>query len=170
VANSRGHQEVISHWRLLTILADSSPFILPWYNTLKSLHPNWDISVVIPDSQKSWISKAFHIGEKITATFYDSKTGTTSSKQQSPEDWVLLNGLQFVVSSLIAGTPSTCTNIGLHHVSGEQDFDLVISGPNFGRNSSTVFTLGSGTIGGAMEAALVITICGHPNGSPDIRP
>jgi len=43
----------------------------------------------------------------------------------------------------------------LHHVAGEDLFDLVISGPNFGRNSSTVFTLGSGTIGGAMEAALV---------------
>jgi 5'/3'-nucleotidase SurE len=56
---------------------------------------------------------------------------------------------------LIVGTPSTCTNIGLHHVSGEAPFDLVISGPNFGRNSSTVFTLSSGTIGGAMEAALV---------------
>src|SRR5271155_790076 len=57
---------------------------------------------------------------------------------------------------LNTGTPSTCTNIGLHHVTGgEPPFDLVISGPNFGRNSSTVFTLGSGAIGGAMEAALV---------------
>ena len=56
---------------------------------------------------------------------------------------------------LIVGTPSTCTNIGLHHDSGEADFDLVISGPNFGRNSSTAFTLSSGTIGAAMEAALV---------------
>ena len=56
---------------------------------------------------------------------------------------------------LIVGTPSTCTNIGLHHVSGEANFDLVISGPNFGRNSSTAFTLSSGTVGAAMEAALV---------------
>src|SRR5271154_1322634 len=56
---------------------------------------------------------------------------------------------------LIIGTPSTCTNIGLHHVSGEADFDLVISGPNLGRNSSTAFTLSSGTIGAAIEAALV---------------
>jgi 5'/3'-nucleotidase SurE len=53
------------------------------------------------------------------------------------------------------GTPSTCANIGLHYVAGDTPYDLVISGPNFGRNSSTVFTLGSGTIGGAMEAALV---------------
>jgi 5'/3'-nucleotidase SurE len=166
--NFRVHQEVEFQLRLLTVV-DSSPFILPWYNTLKSLHPDWDISVVIPDSQKSWISKAFHIGEKITATFYDPKTGTTSSKQQSQEDWVLLNGFAVCPFQLIAGTPSTCTNIGLHHVSGEKDFDLVISGPNFGRNSSTVFTLGSGTIGGAMEAALVMCCMCFPNSSLDIK-
>jgi len=75
------------------IVAPASPFLLPWYNTLKELHPTWDISVVIPDSQKSWISKAFHIAEKITATFYDPKTGATSSTEQSPDNWVLLNGM-----------------------------------------------------------------------------
>jgi broad specificity polyphosphatase/5'/3'-nucleotidase SurE len=75
------------------IVARSSPFILPWYNTLKELHPTWDISVVIPDSQKSWISKAFHIAEKITATFFDPKTGATLSTEQSSDNWVLLNGL-----------------------------------------------------------------------------
>jgi tubulin---tyrosine ligase len=56
---------------------------------------------------------------------------------------------------LTTGTPSTCANIGLYHVSEEDEFDLVISGPNYGRNSSAVFTLSSGTIGAAMEAALV---------------
>jgi hypothetical protein len=73
-------------------VADSSPFILPWFKTLKALHPTWEISVVIPDSQKSWISKAFHIAEKITATFYNPNTGSVSPTQQSSEDWVLLNG------------------------------------------------------------------------------
>ena len=34
--------------------------------------------------------------------------------------------------------------------------DLVISGPNYGRNSTSLFSLSSGTIGGAMEAA----VCG----------
>jgi len=144
------------------VTADASPFILPWYNTLKGLHPTWEISVVIPDSEKSWISKAFHITEKITATFYDPKTATISSKHQSPDDWILLNGRPplFVVFPVDQpGTPSTCTNIGLYHVAGESDFDLVISGPNRGRNSSTVFTLSSGTIGGALEAALVPIAC-----------
>jgi tubulin--tyrosine ligase len=34
--------------------------------------------------------------------------------------------------------------------------DLVISGPNYGRNSTAVFALSSGTVGGALEAA----VCG----------
>jgi broad specificity polyphosphatase/5'/3'-nucleotidase SurE len=84
------------------VTADSSPFILPWFNTLRTLHPTWDIQVVIPDSQKSWISKAFHIAETITATFYNPKTGATSAKQQSSEDWLLLNGLN-VPSALLTG-------------------------------------------------------------------
>ena len=86
-------ERFLSHLCVLILAADSSPFILPWYNTLKSLHPKWEISVVIPDSQKSWISKAFHIAEKITATFFNPTTETTSSTQQSPEDWVLLDGI-----------------------------------------------------------------------------
>src|SRR5271170_700344 len=86
-------ERFLSHLSVLILAADSSPFILPWYNTLKSLHPKWEISVVIPDSQKSWISKAFHIAEKITATFFNPTTGTTSSTQQSPEDWVFLDGI-----------------------------------------------------------------------------
>jgi tubulin---tyrosine ligase len=34
--------------------------------------------------------------------------------------------------------------------------DLVVSGPNYGRNTTAVFALSSGTLGGAMEAA----VCG----------
>jgi len=74
-------------------LDDSSPFILPWYQTLISLHPSWEISVVIPDSQKSWISKAFHIAEKITATHYNPSTGEICPTQQSEKDWLLLDGI-----------------------------------------------------------------------------
>jgi broad specificity polyphosphatase/5'/3'-nucleotidase SurE len=92
LTNLRAHQ--VCYQSMFLIVAAASPFILPWYNTLKELHPNWDISVVIPDSQKSWISKAFHIAEKITATFYDPITGATSATEQSPNNWVLLNGLR----------------------------------------------------------------------------
>ena len=38
--------------------------------------------------------------------------------------------------------------------SGVGPFDLVISGPNFGRNTGTAFSLSSGTIGAALAASL----------------
>jgi 5'/3'-nucleotidase SurE len=47
--------------------------------------------------------------------------------------------------------------IGLHHYfKARGPVDLVVSGPNYGRNTTAVFSLSSGTIGGAMEAA----VCG----------
>ena len=45
--------------------------------------------------------------------------------------------------------------IGLHHVFKDRNpIDLVVSGPNYGRNTTAVFALSSGTIGGAMEGAM----------------
>jgi len=44
-------------------------------------------------------------------------------------------------------------NIALHHFLEKEDIDLVISGPNFGRNSSSTFITSSGTVGAAQEAA-----------------
>jgi tubulin--tyrosine ligase len=62
------------------------------------------------------------------------------------EEWVLVDS-----------TPASCVQIGLYHYfSSRGPIDLVISGPNYGRNSTAVFSLSSGTIGGAMEAA----VCG----------
>lgn len=57
-------------------------------------------------------------------------------------EWVLLDG-----------TPATCTNIALHNLY-PGTIDLVISGPNLGRNSSAAFAMSSGTIGAAMSSAL----------------
>ncbi|KAG8988634.1 hypothetical protein FRB90_002632, partial [Tulasnella sp. 427] len=50
-------------------------------------------------------------------------------------------------------TPATCTNIALHNLYPGQ-IDLVISGPNYGRNTSSAFSLSSGTVGAAMSACL----------------
>jgi 5'/3'-nucleotidase SurE len=100
------------------------------------------VSVCIPDSQKSWISKAFHINDKVHASYlHDDKT--VSRRRKSDDDWIMLSG-----------TPATCTNIALYHLFPDIDFDLVIAGPNFGRNSGSAFTLASGTIGAALDAAL----------------
>ena len=80
---------------------------------------------------------------------------------------------------LIDSTPASCVQIGLYHFFQERGpIDLVVSGPNYGRNSTgwspspptdeslrlvgieqcllttpALFALSSGTIGGAMEAA-----------------
>lgn len=60
------------------------------------------------------------------------------------DDWVLVNG-----------TPATCAQLGLFHFFQDRGpVDLVISGPNYGRNCTSVFSLSSGTLGGAMEAAM----------------
>lgn len=53
------------------------------------------------------------------------------------------------------GTPASCVQIGLYHFFEDRGpIDLVVSGPNYGRNSTAVFGLSSGTLGGAMEAAV----------------
>lgn len=53
----------------------------------------------------------------------------------------------------VDGTPTDCVNIALGHLCGDQLPDLVISGPNIGRNTSLGFILGSGTVAGALEGA-----------------
>lgn len=59
---------------------------------------------------------------------------------------------------MVDSTPASCVQIGLYHYfKSRGPIDLVISGPNYGRNSTAVFSLSSGTIGGAMEAA----VCGQ---------
>jgi len=50
-------------------------------------------------------------------------------------------------------TPASCANIALHNLyPGE--IDLVLSGPNLGRNTSSAFALSSGTLGAALSSAL----------------
>lgn len=45
--------------------------------------------------------------------------------------------------------------IGLHHAFQDREpIDLVLSGPNYGRNTTSFFALSSGTLGAAMEGAI----------------
>jgi tubulin--tyrosine ligase len=75
--------------------------------------------------------------------------GTIHSRPAPPgskptEEWILVDG-----------TPASCVQIGLYHFFQDRGpIDLVISGPNYGRNSTAVFGLSSGTLGGALEAAV----------------
>ncbi|KDQ63734.1 hypothetical protein JAAARDRAFT_119884, partial [Jaapia argillacea MUCL 33604] len=115
-----------------------SPYIYGFYLCLTQIL-DWDVKVVLPSSQKSWIGAW-------TFSFPDG-IGETSSEARPLKDgevaeWVLLDG-----------TPATCANIALHNLYHE-DIDLLISGPNLGRNTSSAFALSSGTIGAALSSSL----------------
>lgn len=92
------------------------------------------------------------IGQSLTASYvYPGKIGEPYDgpyyerlADSSNEEWTLLDG-----------TPASCANVGIHHMHKEKGpVDLVISGPNFGRNSTALYIMSSGTIGAAMEGAL----------------
>lgn len=72
---------------------------------------------------------------------------TGAEAKPGQDEWVLVNS-----------TPATCVQIGLHHFFQEKGpVDLVVSGPNYGRNTSALYSLSSGTLGGAFEGA----VCNH---------
>ncbi|KAK4936485.1 putative tubulin--tyrosine ligase pby1 [Elasticomyces elasticus] len=91
------------------------------------------------------------VGQTLTPTYFRPGTlheddGVTSERpfKDDGEQWILIDG-----------TPASCTQIGLHHFFKDKGpIDLVLSGPNYGRNTTAVFALSSGTIGGAMEGAM----------------
>ncbi|KAF2746214.1 sure-like protein [Sporormia fimetaria CBS 119925] len=137
----------------------SSPYVHSLVTTLQTA--GHTVSVVLPHKQRSWIGKAHLVGKSVRPTYFRpsplsienghfTNTGTTSSRPLPPgsadEEWILVDS-----------TPASCVQIGLYHYFEERGkIDLVVSGPNYGRNSTAVFSLSSGTIGGAMEAA----VCG----------
>ena len=93
------------------------------------------------------------MGQILTPTYFRPGTllkddGVVSSEpfDDGKEEWILVDG-----------TPASCVQIGLYHEFKDRGpVDLVLSGPNFGRNTTAVFALSSGTIGGALEGA----VCG----------
>ncbi|KKK15389.1 hypothetical protein ARAM_002465, partial [Aspergillus rambellii] len=137
-----------------------SPYIHPLVNALQDA--GHLVSVAIPAASRSWIGKAHLIEASLKATyvppaafrndgtwdetFESSSTSTTpdeESQRKSP-DWVVIRN----------GTPASCVQLGLFNLFTDRDpIDLVISGPNHGRNASTIYNLSSGTVGGALEAA-----------------
>lgn len=93
------------------------------------------------------------VGDTLRTTYFrpgalHTDDGVVSSHpfDDGQEEWVLIDG-----------SPASCVQIGLYHVFQDREpFDLVISGPNYGRNTGALFALSSGTIGGALEGA----VCG----------
>ena len=128
----------------------SSPYVHCMISTLqKAGHV---VSVVLPNVQRSWIGKAHFIDKVLTPSYFRPSTlfqydGTVHERPlaqgEAGEEWILVDG-----------TPAACVHLGLWHFFQDRGpVDLVLSGPNYGRNSSTLYQMASGTLGGAMEAA-----------------
>ena len=105
-----------------------APGLLP---LARAMAPLGTVDVVVPDRERSWISKAITRHEPITV-------------EKLTRDGVELNA--------ISGYPADCVQIGVHNLS-EEPPAMVISGVNVGSNSGSAFISGSGTIGAAVEAA-----------------
>ncbi|KAL9112116.1 MAG: hypothetical protein Q9227_003493 [Pyrenula ochraceoflavens] len=128
----------------------SSPYVQSLITTLQNPPFSHTVSVCLPHIQRSWISKAHMVGQTVKPSYFQpgpvfSDDGQISSKPFSTgEQWILVDGM-----------PASCVQIGLFHFFKERGpVDLVISGPNYGRNTTALFSLSSGTIGGAMEGAV----------------
>lgn len=131
----------------------ASPYVHSFVNHLKEA--GHTVSVCLPNTQRSWIGKAHMIGQTLKPTYFrpsanvhgDDTEGTTNAlpdtSGKGEEEWVLIDG-----------TPASCVQIGLNHFFQDKGpVDLVLSGPNYGRNTTAIFALSSGTLGGALEAA-----------------
>ncbi|MFH1101897.1 MAG: 5'/3'-nucleotidase SurE [Methanobacteriota archaeon] len=100
---------------------------------IKELSKEYTIVPVVPDRGKSWISKSLTMKKKLKV------------KTMIRDNFELF---------LLNATPADCVQIGLYHLA-ENYPDLVVSGINIGLNIGNARMLSSGTVGAAMEAALV---------------
>ncbi|KAJ5678850.1 hypothetical protein N7462_007094 [Penicillium macrosclerotiorum] len=128
-----------------------SPYVRPLVDELHAA--GHEVSVAIPAASRSWIGKAHLIEASLTASFVHPDSFRDDGSwdehfQPGPEnahlrDWVVVQN----------GTPASCAQLGLYNLFPDRPpVDLVISGPNHGRNASTIYNLSSGTVGGALEA------------------
>ncbi|KAL4975103.1 survival protein sure-like phosphatase/nucleotidase [Aspergillus desertorum] len=131
-----------------------SPYVRPLVHALQSA--GHLVSVAIPAASRSWIGKAHIIEAPLKATYvppaaflndgtWDESYQANSESESGTEwPWVVITN----------GTPAACVQLGLFNLFTDRPpIDLVISGPNHGRNASTIYNLSSGTVGGALEAA-----------------
>lgn len=144
-----------------------SPYIRIFVQYLLK-HTDWDIYICIPNQQRSWIGKAHFANHNPTASFIysspDAKTNEfvgpfsvpqfkrlTKLSHAVPDQKKTVVPENYIEWCLVDGTPATCSDIGLNHLIHEP-FDVIISGPNVGRNASAPYIGSSGTVGAAMDA------------------
>lgn len=133
-------------------------------------HTGWELTICVPDRQRSWVGKAHFPNANPRASFIYTAVEAGDNGFDGPHAVPLrgsrltrLAGCAAAQREVPAGhvewcllensTPATCADIGLNHlVDGE--FDLVVSGPNVGRNTSSAYITSSGTVGAAMNAVI----------------
>lgn len=148
-----------------------SAYVRPFVQYILANKPDWEVTICVPHVQKSWIGKAHLAGHNLSLQFLYSKLDSTDDSfwgpfiepqlqksiklldEQKVNHDIPQNAIEWI---LVDGTPSSCVNIGLHHLKGSdgKPFDLVISGPNVGRNTSAAYITSSGTVGAAMESVI----------------
>ncbi|TIB73745.1 hypothetical protein E3Q24_00950 [Wallemia mellicola] len=126
----------------------SSPFIRDFYISLAKFH---DVYVVLPAQQRSWIGMSFLIDQPAVGYYYYLKKDKEAESETS-EIGRPLKDDEIARWCMITGTPASVANLALTNI--VPDADLVISGPNYGRNCSTPLVLSSGTVGGAIGSAI----------------
>jgi len=113
-----------------------SPFLLPLAARLSELGK---VSIAVPLHEKSWTGKSMTRHGKLRV---------------HPLQGAAWPGFEPYAAVAVEGTPSDCANLGVHHLFGGAP-DWVVSGINIGMNAGLNFIVNSGTVGAALEAALV---------------
>lgn len=138
-----------------------SPFIYPFARGLIE-KLGWEVKVVVPSKQRSWAGKSYVIVDQTKGRYFyadhtlspDGTKGEMRDLPLKPEQLTGEAGKGKMEMILLDGTPATCASIALHNLYPPGSFDFVISGPNFGRNTSSAFALSSGTLGAALAGSL----------------
>lgn len=118
----------------LLLLTNDDGYTSPGLRALwQTLDESFETLVIAPKRQRSWISKAITNPGPLRL-----QTEIVDAKK---------------VHVLDDGMPADCTNIGLFHVCPRKP-DMVVSGINIGPNFTSSLTVASGTVGGALEAAM----------------
>jgi 5'/3'-nucleotidase SurE len=115
------------------LLTNDDGYLSPGLRALwEYLDREYSTRVVAPGRERSWIAKAL------------SNPGPLTVEERA------VGGK--TVQVVNDGTPADCVNLGLYHLATNPR--LVISGINIGPNFTSSLALASGTLGGALEAAL----------------
>lgn len=97
----------------------------------KALQAIGEVSVVVPDRERSWVAKAITRFEPVSVIEAD------------------VGGVPVFACS---GFPADCVQLGVHVLFERPD--IVVSGINIGYNHGSAYLQSSGTVGAALEAAI----------------